>query len=1231
MRVAKTHLAFVSFAVLTGLTAAQQADVPVRIAAPVSEASRVVLRGNTHPLARTESGRGPAPSNLPLNRMLLVLRRSPEQDAILKTLLDQQQNKSSPSYHVWLNPEQFGRQFGPSDQDVKAITSWLVSHGLQVNRVAKGRVTIEFSGTAGQVKEAFHTEIHKYELNGKEHWANSTDPEIPSALSPVVAGIATLHNFPRKPQYHVLGVFSRSRDAGSYQMVRPLSDNSLFTGGGGCGLAGGFCYGVAPYDFATIYNVLPLWNATSPIDGTGQEIAIVGQSDISPQDFDNFRADLGLPPATLNIIQNGPDPGALATEGDELESDLDVQWSGSVAKGATIDFVTSASTNSSAGVDLSAEYIVDNNIAPVMSESYGACELEMGTAGNLFYNQLWQQAAAEGITVFVSTGDSGSAGCDQGSGLATNGLAVNGIASTPYNIAVGGTDFDDLQNQTAYWNSTDDPITQASAKSYIPEMAWNDSCTNSEFFQLTGETNTESDCNDSGSDLWPYFLAPVAGSGGASSCTSSSNQSLANCSGGYPKPSWQVGIGVPTDGVRDVPDVSLFAGDGLNSSFYVVCESDIYGGCDGTLFNIVAVGGTSAAAPSFAGIMAMVNQKTQSRQGNANYVLYPLAAKPGANCDSTRSLGPSCIFYDVTTGTIAMPCATGSPNCVTNVSGDQNGVLSGYGATAGYDPATGLGSVNAANLVNNWDSVSFQPTASTLTLNPTTQLAHGSPVSVNIVVSSSSGTGTPTGQVSLLTSAGQDAGTFTLTNGSVTATTQLLRGGNYTVHAHYAGDGTYAASDSSPGIPVMVDAEPSVTTIQAFTLDQKGNVTPFTSGLYGGSVVYLRTSAAGQSGQGAPTGTVNITQTFDGATATFPGDPFALNNEGYTMTPVPVAEYPFFDAGIYSMAAAYSGDASFNPSASSAVGFTITQAPTTLTTVNTDCPASGQCILNPQFLQGTFFASVISTTSLFSSQPTGTMTFYVNGIPLESPVAIDTGVIPPFASFSTSQLPLGQDNITAQYNGDTNYTGSTSAVSSVNVGGTFSMTANPTTINIASPGQSGSTIITFTAQNGLTGSAPLSPSACSTLPPQSTCSFNATTITFTSSTTSVPVALTISTTAPNSNVSSIASLASGHWQGSCGITLLYGAGMCFVIAVMRKQTLRHVILRLAVLLLIAVAVSCGGSGTGVSGGTGGTGGTGGGGGSSGNGGTPVGNYSVAVTVTLDGISQTVSNLSANVQ
>jgi subtilase family serine protease len=355
----------------------------------IDESKLTVLKGNVHPLAKPLFDLGTAPATLPMERMLLVLKRSPEQESALRTLLDDQQDKRSPIYHKWLTPEQFGRQFGPTDSDIQTITSWLQSHGFQVG-ATKGRTVLEFSGSASQVKDAFHTAIHKYVVNGEQYWANASDPSIPTALTPAVAGVVSLNNFPRKPMNVLVGAFRRDKKTGKAERIgtKPL----LTYPGNDCTPAGE-CYALGAYDFATIYNVLPLWNAGT--DGTGVTIAIVGETDIQMSDVQSFRALFGLPVNNPNFILNGPDPGI---QEDESEADIDVEWSGGVAKGATVDFVVSESTETTYGTDLSAVYIVEQNLAPIMSESYGQCELALGTAGNQFYSALWQQAAAQGIT-----------------------------------------------------------------------------------------------------------------------------------------------------------------------------------------------------------------------------------------------------------------------------------------------------------------------------------------------------------------------------------------------------------------------------------------------------------------------------------------------------------------------------------------------------------------------------------------------------------------------------------------------------------------------------------------------------------------------------------------------------------------------------------------------------------------------------------------------------------------
>jgi len=971
------------------------------------------MRGSTHPLARPQFDLGIAPPDLPMQRMLLVLKRDPQQDYVLHKLLDDQQDKASPNYHRWLTPDEFGAQFGPSDQDLQQVTGWLQGHGFQVNGVSHGRTVIEFSGIESQVESALHTQIHQYLVNGENHWANSSDPQIPAALAPVVAGVRALNDFRPKRFSHIAGVVSRNKSDGQMIAAQPM-----FTLGGNCGVQS-HCYGVGPYDFATIYDVANSWKAATPIDGTGQTIAIVGETDINPQDVTDFRNYFGLPAygqqggPSLNIIHSGPAPGIL--NGEETEADLDVQWSGAVAKGASVDFVVSQTTETTLGIDLSALYIVDNNLAPVMSESYGICELHLGAAGNQFYNLLWQQAAAQGITVMLSSGDGGSAGCDNfnAQGPAQLGLEVSGFASTPYNVAVGGTDFNDLKTASTYWSTTNAATTRASALSYIPETTWDDNCTNPVFSTLGFSTNAEANCNDP--TLINYgFLNIISGSGGRSNCINSDGQNPGTCTGGYPKPSWQNAPGVPSDGVRDVPDISLYAASGSPSgSFYVICEADAVGGgssCDpaNPSTNFLGIGGTSASSPAFAGIMALVNQQQHAPQGNANFVLYKLAQQHPT------------VFHDITTGTIAVPCLTGSRNCTTSKAGDQYGILSGYSAAATYDLATGIGSVDVGLLLQNWTSATFRPSLTTLSLNPTTGLTHGQAVNVTASVAPSTGSGTPSGDVSLLTSTGVSVDGFTLSGGQISGNTSLLPGGTYTVTAHYAGDPTFGGSDSAP-VSVTVGKENSSAQLQLETYDWQGNpVNPNATTAVYGSPYFLRVnilnshSAAclpnplGQAG--CPTGSVNLTDNG----SVLDAGAFPLNSLGYTEDLT--IQLP---GGSNSVKAQYPGDNSFN-SSSTTTSFNITPAPTTM-----------YSNLTGGVVGGNYSALALVQSQSSGVPPTGTVTFFANGkaIPGTTTYSSYPYGNPPNsiyyqANFTSSSSPFptpGIYSITGSYSGDANY------------------------------------------------------------------------------------------------------------------------------------------------------------------------------------------------------------------
>jgi len=994
------------------VTVGQTANVASRITSAVDEKNMVTLKGNTHPMAAAQFDRGEAPGSLAMNRMLLVLQHTPAQEAAIKQLLAEQQNQGSPSFHQWLTPQQYGQMFGPSDQDIKTITSWLQSHGFEVASVSPGRHVIEFSGTAAQVQEAFHTAIHQYSVNGEEHWANASDPQIPAALAPVVAGIKSLHNFRAKPTSHYTGLYRRDKSTG--QTTQTSGPQFTFTSGGEDFFA------LGPADFATIYNVTPLWNGG--IDGTGQTIAIIQESNINVSDVHNFRALFGLPVNDPEIVLDGPDPGIDPDI--EPEAVIDVTWSGAVAKGATIKMIVSSSTNTTEGIALSAQYLADHNIASISSMSFGQCELHLGTAGNHFWNAVWEQAAAEGISAFVSAGDGGSAGCDNFDTalVARDGLAVSGDASTPFDIAVGGTDFaGDFFNPAAFWSPTNDPTTQGSALSYIPELPWNDSCANSLFAFIGFPTDPIATCNNASA---AGFLNIVGGSGGASSCVSSDGSHIASCSGGYAKPSWQTGVGVPADGVRDIPDVSLFASNGFLGSFYIICEADLTptGMCDlnPPYEDFAGFGGTSVSSPAFAGIQALVDQKTHARQGNANFVYYKLAAGQNpANCNVngnailTTLPAASCIFNDITADTNAVPCAAGSPNCGTE--GGPIGVLTGYNSGVGYDLTTGLGSVNAANLVNNWKSVTFTPTATLLRVSPQI-IFHGQGVNVDVAVIAKGGA--PSGEIALKTNLQDPAGDLTLgANGTIKTVTHLLPGGISFVTADYFGDGTFAHSDSNPA-PIIVLAEPSSTKISFFSLNaQQTETVPFSGGGYG-SIVFLRADVAGKSGFGTATGNVILTDDGKG----IPGNPFKLNSQGNTLTPNSINT---FAVGIHTIRATYEGDLSFLPNQAQPMSFAITKGVTSVTL--TASPATAA-------VGASVALTATVNTSSFGNPPTGKVTFTAGGKKLGT-VSVtgssdpNSGLASATATLATTSLPKGADAITATYSGDQNYTGAAVAIS----------------------------------------------------------------------------------------------------------------------------------------------------------------------------------------------------------
>lgn len=1107
MRRALVPLAVVSCALLAFgqnplATTPPTTYVPTRIVQAVDENHRVTLKGNTHPLARPQFDIGGAPPDLPMQRMLLVLKRSPEQQTALKRLLDAQQDKASPNYHRWLTPEKFGVQFGPSDADLQTVRSWLQTHGFQIEKIAKAKNIIEFSGNAAQVEETFSTPIHKYAIRGKEHWANAADPQIPAALAPVVGGVFTLHDFRKKPMLKV---------APEPVLARYVKGQPVATFGSPA------VHALAPADYAKIYNINPTYN--SGVTGIGQTIAVVGRTNLynsgfgTGSDITDFQNIFGNCCIPVSIVLNGPDPGDLGG-GEEAEATLDATWSGALAPNATVDFVVSASTNTTDGVDLSELYIIDNNLAGIITESFSTCELQpgIGTTEAAGIAALAEQAAAQGITYIVSSGDSGAEGCDDpnlasGSGV----VSVNILAATPYTLAVGGTQFNENGQDNKYWSSTNG-TTFGSALSYIPEDVWNESCTTAQCSSNAG--------------LWA--------TGGGSSYY-------------FGKPSWQTGFG---DAARDVPDVSLTA---ASHDPYLLClEGSCVPDVNG-FFSVWLISGTSAAAPSFAGIMALVDQKMSARQGQANYVLYRLAATNPTNCNGsspTTLPGTGCVFNDITLGNNAVPGESGYGTSAAK-----------YQSGKGYDLATGLGSVNVSNLVSKWNSVTFNPTTTTLVLNggSNVNVPHGTPVSYSVTVAPQSSSGSPTGDVALIENSWftRSIDLFKLSGSAASGQTSLLPGGSYQVTAHYGGDGTYAGSDSSP-TTVTIGQEPSTTTLQvAGSFDSVGNIVPFTSGPYG-SFMYLRADVKGQSGVGYPTGSVMFSED-----STSLGS-YSLNSLGNTATPNGFFTVP---VGTHNLWAQYLSDQSFSSSTSGNVSITITQAST-----------SGSL----KYTGATQGANLTATVASGSggAPPSGTVSFTVDGQSVGSPVGLTgiaavtnpflyifSGARPvllgasAFGTLSDSALPNGPHTVIATYSGDANYSVSTSAPFVFNLQPDFAFTSTDNVINIPVVGSSGGLQLTVSSLDNFTGSVSF---ACSGLPAESTCSFSPSSVKGSGTT-----MLTISTVAPRAKLEMHRSLQ--LWLGSSmGI-----AGVMFA-GVSSKRKLKW--MRLMLFVFMFLAVGCGGGG-----------------------------------------------------
>jgi pseudomonalisin len=739
-----------TLALLTALCiipAQSRAQTTDLVTAPVDAANRAVLRGQRAPWARPQNSQGPVPGDTMLEHLTLVLKRSPQQQKDFEQFLEQLQDPGSPNYHRWLTPIQVGEKFGVSQPDIDAVSGWLRAEGLRVHSVANSRIMIDFSGSVSQIGAAFSTEMRYYLVNGEQRMATADDPQIPAALARIIQSVSGLNTVNDHPYHGAEQAEVPEQGAGSDLPALTICN------GGSCE------HFVTPWDFAVIYEL------GSPYSGSGQSIAIIGRAKVYDPDIENFQSLTGFQPhdPTVIVPPNGLDPGPPAGTGgkaseDQLEATLDVQRATGTAPGATIDLVVSADDNGVSGLRIAAQYVVDTNPVPaqIMSISFGACEADRTEADVLFWDNVFSQGAAEGISTFVASGDAGAAGCDTyfQTPPQTQIASPNYICSSSYSTCVGGTEFADTSNPNQYWSQSNNG-NLGSAWMYIPEGGWNE--------PLNSQGGTQ-----------------AASSGGGFSSY-------------IPTPSWQTGTGVPGTQGRYTPDIA-FTSAGHDGYFGCLAASGGThpGDCvvRNGIFYFEYFFGTSAAAPGMAGITALLNQNFQFPQGELNQRLYQLAANPAYQ-----------VFHDVTVATSGVSgCVVTTPSMCNNSTPSPTGLtggLPGYLVTAGFDEVTGLGSIDVTNMLTNWFA-GFPVTTTVLTssLNPVTL---GAPVTFTATVTTV-GASQPTGKVTFEDYSTPIATSAVSTvNGSqvATFTTSTLTVGQHSITAFYSGDANNAASASS--------------------------------------------------------------------------------------------------------------------------------------------------------------------------------------------------------------------------------------------------------------------------------------------------------------------------------------------------------------------------------------------------------------------------------------------------
>jgi len=908
------------------------------------------LAGSLMPVVSLSSDLGRMQPSAPMQHMALHFALTDAQQMDLKTLLHTLEDRNSAQYHKWLTPAQFQQRFGRSAADVSAAEAWLKSQGFAIE--SAGPESVRFSGTASQVESAFQTQMHHYTLGKQHYFANATAVTLPKNLAGMVRGVGHLNSLRPTPLH---------RTQGSMQLKPNLttSDGSHY---------------MVPADVETIYDVNAIYSAG--YTGAGQTIAVVGQSLVDPGDISLFHASFGGNANLIMTLVPFTGDSAIASADDEAESDLDIEYSGAIAEDATVNFVFVGNDGTSDAFD-AMQYAIQNASAPIISISYGACELMSGQIDASIYGFFMDEAVTQGQTLIAASGDAGATACDAGNAEAFEGLAVQFPSDSPDVTGVGGTEFNEGTGN--YWNSTNG-AGDGSATGYIPEMVWNDDATSP---------------------------ALSASGGGASTV--------------FTKPDWQIGTGVPSDGARDIPDISLDSSNGHDPYFFCGAPDENGNNCaDGYVY---VAGGTSFAAPIFAGITALINQATASTgQGDLNPTLYPLAAS-----------APS-VFHDITIGNNDSPCIPGSTDCPSGTT------EIGYDAGVGYDEATGLGSIDGMLLAkafpNYGSGTLLAGSYTTLAYTPTAPDA-GSTITFTASVATSSTSATVSGSVQFLIDGNPTGDPISLSGGTATYSSTPLTSGTHIVVAQYTGSSTMGGSAASAVLNVI--PLPATSTLVTIAPGAPTAATPIT-------VTTVTTSAT----PGTPTGTVDLS--VDGNDT---NNPVTIAN-GKT-----VVTLPALTAGAHTITAQYSGDTSFSGS-SGLVAFSVLALAGS--TVNVSVTPGSPSTTDS-----------VTATATVTAGATGSVQFLLDGTAAGTPVAITNGT----AQTVLGTLAAGNHTVTAQYSGDTVFAATSGQQSFVvsSTAAAFTLTASNVTMGQNASASSTVTVASTsdyagTVQLAVSGSGP---------------------------------------------------------------------------------------------------------------------------------------------------------------